>query len=184
MVILRNYIIWEKMMFMIGVSRGSRRFTLVCEVNRSFLVEQSPEEIIEETCNYYGFDYHGALKAGAKVLGTNKLGPFIVNPNNTVCLFSSKSPLRSDSYYMNIQHIHILEDIGSETKVLFNNGHTISIPTRKNHLHARKCAAKKLRTILTQRKFDFKNLLMKYYREYEFCRETGIYMLEDEDEEA
>lgn len=181
LVILRRYIIEEKMKFLVGISRGSRCYTLVSEGKREFLVEQSPEEIIEETCNYYGFDLNGALRAAAKILEDDKPGAFIVNPNKTVCLFSSRSNLRPDSYFVNVQHINKLEEIGCETKVLFNNGQIVTIPTRKVHLLERKNAAKKLRRVILERNIGYTSIFKRPYSEYHFCRETGIYMLNDED---
>jgi len=181
LVILRRYIIKGKMMFLGGISRGDRCYTLVSEDKRVFLVEQSPEEIIEETCNYYGFDFQGALKAAAKLLETDKPGAFLVNPNDTVCLFSSKSPLRSDSYFINFQHIHCLEDNGCETKIFFNNGHILTIPSRKIHLLARKNAATKLRGIILQRNTCNESIFKRSYSEHTFCRETGLYMLNNDE---
>jgi competence protein ComK len=182
LVILRRYIISERMLFLVGVPRGHKRCTLVAEVNRLFLVEHSPEEIIEETCQYYGIDFYGALKAASKVIGSNKSGPFIVVPHNTVCLFASKSPLRLDNYYINVQHIQTLEDCGCRTKVFFMNGRTVVIPTRKAPLLARKNAALKFRDIMIKRNSGMEPFLG--YKEYEFCRETGMYyrLPEDDDE--
>ncbi|MGM0902899.1 MAG: competence protein ComK [Bacillota bacterium] len=183
MVILRRYIIKEKMRFLVDISRGSKGYTLVSEGKREFLVEKSPEEIIEETCNYYGFDFPGALKAAAKILENDRPGAFIVNPNETVCLLSSRSPLRADSYFINVQHIQFLEGIGYGTKVFFDAEHIVTIPTRKVHLLARKNAAEKLRRVILERNIGSKSIFNRPYSEYYFCRETGIYMLNDDDYE-
>jgi len=168
------------MRFMVGLSRGTRCYTLVSEGKREFLVQQTPEEIIEETCSYFGFDFQGALKAAAKILGNDKPGAFLVDPNDTICLFSSKSPLRSDSYFINVQHIHFFEETGCETKVVFNTGQTVIIPARKFHLLARNNAAKKLRRVLLERNSDNESFFNRPYSEYHFCRETGKYMLKED----
>jgi competence protein ComK len=169
------------MRFLVGLSRGAIRYTLVSEGKREFLVQQTPEEIIEETCNYFGFDFQGALKSAAKILQNDKPGAFLVDPNDTICLFSSKSPLRSDSYFINVQHIHFLEETGCETKVFFNTGQMVTIPTRKVHLLARNNAAKKLRRVLLERNSDNESFFNRPYSEYHFCRETGNYMLKEDE---
>lgn len=171
------------MRFLVDISKGSKCYTLVSEGKREFLVEKSSEEIIEETCNYYGFDFPGALKAAAKVLENDRPGAFIVNPIETVCLLSSRSPLRADSYFINVQHIQFLEGIGCKTKVFFDTEHTVTIPTRKVHLLARKNAAKKLRRVILERNMGSKSIFNRPYSEYHFCRETGIYMLNDDEDE-
>ena len=154
MFILTSYIIKDKMMFMVGEYRKSKLCTRVVEIRRSFLVSKSPEEIMEDTLNYYGFDLRGALQAAGKLLGSPRMCPVIINPNNAVCLFPTKSPLKDNCYFFSIQHVKDFESEDKETKVLWSNGSTIIIPTNKRHFLRKKTNAETLRQTILERNDD------------------------------
>jgi competence protein ComK len=176
MFIYRRYIIRDKMKFMIGQQkRNGDFFTLVVEQKRELLVERHPEDIIEDTLNYFGFDTRGAVKSAGTIIGEFKMSPFIVNPNNTVCLLPAKSPLKGSLIYFNIQHIDHTAPYGKGTIVICSDDRSIIIPSRPTHFQTKVSTADKLRKTIINRNNGNDRIIT-----FRYCRDTGSFIIHND----
>ncbi|MCM3668114.1 competence protein ComK [Mesobacillus maritimus] len=181
MFIYNHYLVNDHTYWMKKVMHKGVHYTLVMEKKRLFLIKKSPEELFEDTLGFYGYDFEGARKAASSFLGTTKTGVFIANPTNTVCFFPSKDELKTDCYFINTQQIDTLENLGVQTIVHFQNGRTLLLPLRTNHLKSKMDAANKWRNTILDRNLglDYRPSLDKI--EVEYCRETGIELMKEGD---
>ena len=121
----------------------------------NFLVDQSPEELIDTTLKYIGFDLKGAKSGARAILGNIKMCPVIVNPTHNICLFPHKSSKNHDAIWFNVDHIEQTRRLGKKTQVDLSNGVTMIIDSTITAFNAKIAIAKQLKDITAKRnKFD------------------------------
>jgi competence protein ComK len=117
----------------------------------SFLVDRTPQQLLDDTLTSIGFDLRGAM-AGAKfILGKKMKCPIIVNPYLGICLFPSKSPNQVDCMWFNPEQILKTTEIGDKTKVYFRNGYSIIIDSKLAHFNNKIQTANQLLQISAER---------------------------------
>jgi competence protein ComK len=176
MYISQRYIIRDKLYFMIGYRKANGDYmTRIVEEKRDLIVDRHPESLIEETLNYFGFDLRGAVKSAGTILGELKMSPFIVNPNNTVCLLPAKSPIRGSLVYMNIQHIENIEPHSKGTIVMCSGNRSIILPSRTTRLVTKISQARTFRRTIIERNSGIERKII-----YRYCRDTGRFIIHND----
>ncbi|MDQ0201917.1 competence protein ComK [Neobacillus ginsengisoli] len=118
-----NYIINQHLMCMVGVyDRNGKTCTIVREVNKTFIVDKSPLEILEISIKSIGFNLKGAMATSKWFLGDIHMCPVMVNPILKICLFPIQSAKRVDTMWFNPDHIHRTNSFYRKTNVKFKNG--------------------------------------------------------------
>jgi competence protein ComK len=112
------------------LDRYGKKCTLVYELNRMFLVDQSPLEILEASIRRVGFNLKGALESSKKNLGGIHMHPFMVNPILGIIVFPTKSHKHEDVIWFNPNHIRRTWGKKNVTIVEFRNGQTLIVPTK------------------------------------------------------
>jgi competence protein ComK len=152
----KGYFINQKFVCMSGeyneIGKLCSRVT-VGEIN--FLVDMSPEEIIEATLNYIGYDLKGAKSGARAILGNIKMCPVIAHSAQNICVFPHKSPTNHDAIWFNVDHIVQTRRIGKKTQVDLSNGLTIIIDSTITSFHTKMAKAYQLKRITGERnEFD------------------------------
>jgi competence protein ComK len=127
----KSYLINHLMMYMVGhYDRNGKLCTLVTEVSRTFIVDQSPLQVLEYSIKCIGFDLKGALTSSKWILGEMKMYPVMVNPIQKICLFPIKSIKHYDTLWFNPVHIFRTKGIKRKTEIEFKNGQTMIVDSR------------------------------------------------------
>jgi competence protein ComK len=127
----KSYLINHLMMYMGGhYDRNGKLCTLVTEVNRTFIVDQSPLQVLEDSIKCIGFDLKGALTSSKWILGEMKMYPVMVNPIQKICLFPIKAIKHYDNLWFNPLHIFRTKGIMRKTEIEFKNGQTLMVDSR------------------------------------------------------
>ncbi|WP_071460885.1 competence protein ComK [Bacillus massilinigeriensis] len=180
---LSNYLISKDTSWLTGVyDQNGRPITRVLEKGKDFLVNMTPQAIIEDTLNYYGSNLQGALASAKKLFGNIKMTPFIVIPRHAVCLFPTKSPSKHGCIFINVQHILNTVPHDRHTKIFFIYDRTLVIPSRYGQFIQKKDKAEQLQRISYARN---EGLIEPYQptkqHDYFYSQETGLLTLTREE---
>ena len=156
LVVVTEYIINQKFVCMVGeYDQRGKLCSRVTEGKIDFLVDQSPEEIIDATLKYIGFDLKGAKSGARAILGNVKMCPIMVYPAHNICLFPHKSSTNHDAIWFNVDHIEQTRRLGKKTQVDLSNGVTMIIDSMITAFNAKIAIAKQLKDITGKRnQFD------------------------------
>lgn len=151
MFIVNYYIINLQMMLMLGeYNRYGKLYTRVLEVDKSFLVEKAPLEVLKDTINYIGYDLNGARSASKLILENVMLRPVMVNPIHGICVFPNKTYKDDDTIWFNPFHIINTSAFGKNTMVELSNGVSIEVHSRLSQFNTRLQSAEHLRRITSE----------------------------------
>lgn len=120
------------LMYMVGFyDRNGKLCTLVKEVNQTFIVDQSPLEILAYSIKCIGFDLKGAIATSKWLLGDDiQMHPIMINPIHKICLFPNKSAKHPDTIWFNPFYIKRTSGYMRKTIIEFQNGETIKVYTQ------------------------------------------------------
>ncbi|WP_066309637.1 competence protein ComK [Bacillus sp. FJAT-29814] len=131
MFIEENYIIGPDFMCMVGIyDRNAKLCTLVREQNRTFIVDQSPLEVLTHSIRCIGYDLKGAMATARLLLGNKHMCPVMVNPIHRICVFPHKSANHVEAIWFNPYHIARTNSLDRKAKIEFSNGMIMAIPSK------------------------------------------------------
>ena len=84
---MKKYEINNKTMALYAMSEKTR----VYEEERSFVVDQPANEIMEESCAYFGSSLSGRRKGTEKLIGASYKAPVIVEETKNIIFFPTSS---------------------------------------------------------------------------------------------
>lgn len=127
--------------------------SLVYEDYEKFSVDQSPFKIMEESCKYFGSTYDGRKEGAREILGAQYKLPIIVEDSNNLVVFPTNSPDSDDCVCISLKRVRSYQKVdNNSTKVLFDNGVEIVIPTSYRSFENQISRAARLDLIMRNRK--------------------------------
>lgn len=127
--------------------------SLVYEDNEKFIIDQSPFEIMEESCKYFGSTYDGRKDSAKDILGAQYKLPIIVEDSNNIIVFPTSSPTADDCVWISLKRIKSYKKIDNiSTKIIFDNGVEIVVPISFRSLENQISRASRLDLIMRNRK--------------------------------
>ncbi|MBM4765106.1 competence protein ComK [Bacillus sp. B15-48] len=152
MFIEKQYLIQPQLVYMIGdYDRYGKLCTRIIETERTFIVDKSPLEIIDESIKWIGYDLRGATLTSKRLLGKIQMYPIMVNPIERIVLFPSKSPHHLDNIWFNPHHISRTKSHHHETLINFSNGFSLLLPIRLASFNTKIKNAEQLEAITAKR---------------------------------
>ena len=96
--------------------------SIVYEDNESFIVNQRPFNIMEESCKYFGSTYEGRKNGAKDILGAEYKVPIIVEDSSNLIVFPTTSPLSDECIWISLQRVRKIEKLEfNKTKIIFDN---------------------------------------------------------------
>jgi len=127
----KKYIINPNFMYMFGqYDRYAKLCTIVKEWNRTFIVDRSPLEILDDSIRCIGFNLKGAMETSKLLLGDKHMCPVMVNPIHNICVFPDKSTKRPDTIWFNPDQILRTNTLNRKATIEFKNGLVITVPSK------------------------------------------------------
>lgn len=152
MINLDYYLVDKDMFFMMGeYDQRGKLCARVVTGNKSYLVDRSCLQIINDSLNSIGYDLKGAITGAKSILGDRMMCPILVNPYQGICLFPNKSPRKDDCIWFNTDHIVNTKAFGSRTIIEFSNYHTILVDSKLVSFNNKMQIANQLKQISAQR---------------------------------
>ena len=146
------YLIEKKTILMTGeYDRFGKLCARIVAGGASFLVDRTPLQLLDASLTYIGFNLKGATIGAKAILGKKNKCPIIANPYQNICLFPTKSPLKEDCIWFNIEHIVQTKAVGGKTEVELSNGHSIIVNAKLSALNNKIQTAGQLKRISLER---------------------------------
>ncbi len=127
--------------------------SLVYEDDDRFLIHQTPFEIMEESCKYFGSTYEGRKESAKSILGAEYKVPVIVEDSDNLIVFPTTSPKSEDCVWISLKRIQSFDKVDSNnTKIIFDNNQEIIVPVSYRMLENQVSRAARLDFMMKKRK--------------------------------
>ena len=137
----------------LAIMPNENESSLVYEDEDRFLIEQSPFQIMEESCMYFGSTYEGRKESARSILGAEYKVPVIVEHTDNLIVFPTTSPKSDDCIWISLKRVKNFERIdNSNTKVIFDNNKEIIVPVSYRTLENQISRASRLDFMMRKRK--------------------------------
>ena len=127
--------------------------SLVYEDDDRFLIHQTPFEIMEESCKYFGSTYEGRKESAKSILGAEYKVPVIVEDSDNLIVFPTTSPKSEDCVWISLKRVKSFAKVDSgNTKIIFDNNKEIIVPISYRTLENQISRASRLDFMMKKRK--------------------------------
>ena len=137
----------------LAIVPNEKTTSLVYEDKERYLVNQTPFEIMEDSCLYFGSTYNGRKEGARSILVAEYKVPIIVDEADNLIVFPTTSPLSSDCIWISLNHLKNYEKLDSyNTKIVFDNDKEIIVPSSYRSIENQVSRASRLDFIMRNRK--------------------------------
>ncbi|WP_404330343.1 competence protein ComK [Mesobacillus maritimus] len=148
MFIENDYIITPQFQYMMAYyDRNGKLCTHITETTRTFIVDKSPLEVINDSIRAIGFDLRGALETSKWLLGNIHMCPIMINPIHRIVLFPTRSYKHEETIWLNPHQIKRTTGFNRKTIILFNNDSTLTVPIKLSSFNTKLQNAEQLEKI-------------------------------------
>lgn len=131
-------------------------FSEVIEQHHNYVIKQSPKQIIEDSCKYYGSSYEGRVLGTKKLTGINYKVPVIIEESNPTIFFPTESPRTDTCSWINLKKIEDYESTHKGSVIIFQDGKRIVLNISKFSLENQIFRSARLVQRLNDRKLSKK----------------------------
>jgi competence protein ComK len=126
-----HYFVDTHFMYMMShYDRCGNSCAQVTSTKGTFIVDQPPVHILNESIQRIGFNYRGALETSKMLLGEIHMCPIMINPIYRIVVFPTRAHHHEDTIWFNPHQIKRTVSFNRKTMILFNNGTTLVVPIR------------------------------------------------------
>lgn len=135
------------------VALGSSK-SKILEDKREYIVDNTPFEIIDYSCKYFGSSYEGRKEGTKSILHVDYKVPIIVESSNNLIFFPTSSPYSQDCCWISLKDIKKVQETKGNrgTEITFYNNKSIIIPVSKRMIDNQILRASRLDLIIRNRK--------------------------------
>ena len=145
-----NYEINEGTLAVVPVENKKSK---ILEDKKEYIIENTPFEILDYSCRYFGSSYEGRKEGTKSILNINYKVPIIVENSRNLIFFPTNSPSSEDCIWISLRNIKKIEEQEfNSTKIEFNNGINMVIPISKRTIENQILRASRLDLIMRNRK--------------------------------
>ena len=101
--------------------------TIVYETDDSFVVDETPLQIMEDSCEYFGSSFEGRQAGTLKMLWYTHKVPIIVEESRDLIFFPTLSPKNEECSWISYNHIIKPDKFKNKTILELKNGKKILI---------------------------------------------------------
>lgn len=130
--------------------------TRVYEDKQSFVVNKPVNEIMEESCAYFGSSYEGRKKGTNTLIGVTYKAPIIVEESNNMIFFPTTSPRLKKCSWIRSSKIKNCYYKNSRLVVEFKNGDKILLSSTYDMINNQILRSTRLESVLEERKAEKK----------------------------
>lgn len=100
----------------------------IIEENDEFIVYEKTNNIINDSCKYFGSSYDGRKQGSKNILGSSHKLPIILEETNKIIFFPTTSPRNNDCIWISLNLIEEYKRVSkNETIIKFSCGKSIKI---------------------------------------------------------
>lgn len=145
-----NYEINEETMIISPINDEKCR---VLESDAEYVVNGTPLNVIERSCEYFGSSFVGRQTGAIKLIGAEYKIPILIEETRNIVFFPTTSPNNSDCTWISLNNIKKYEKTSDKryTKVIFKNGDEVEISISYGSFNNQILRASRLKTVLLDR---------------------------------
>jgi len=126
--------------------------TVVYEKDRSFIVDNLPNKIIKNSCEYFGSSYKGRLEGTKKMTGITHKSPIIIEESKEIIFFPLISPRLNNCSWVRNKYILDYYKVNDGCIVETINGRKISLNCSYEVFNNQILRSSRLESIIRYRK--------------------------------
>lgn len=127
--------------------------SLVYEDTERYIIDETPFQIMEESCKYFGSTYEGRKNGAKEILGAEYKVPIVVEDSDNLIVFPTTSPLAEDCVWISLKRVKKIQKIDSNnTKIIFDNNQEIIVACSYRSVENQLSRASRLDLILRNHK--------------------------------
>ena len=118
-----------------------------------YIIKQTPYQIMEESCKYFGSTYEGRKDGAREMLGAEYKVPIVIEDSSNLIVFPTTSPLSEDCVWISLKRVENIEKIdANNTKIIFDNKTEIIVDSSYRTIENQLSRASRLDLILRNHK--------------------------------
>ena len=145
---MNEYEINEETLAVIPVKNKS----VIYENNDTFVIDKSANQIMEESCEYFGSSLAGRQKGTINLIGVSHKAPIIVEETKEMIFFPTTSPRLSNCSWISLKNIEKYYRHKNKLIIEFKNKKKVELDISYGIIDNQVLRATKLEYVLRQRK--------------------------------
>lgn len=130
----------------------SKEKTYVYEKNGTYLINESADQIMEDSCEYFGSTFNGRREGAAKVLNSSYKVPIIVEDSESIIFFPTESPRLASCSWISLKNIDYYQRYEDGSIIVFKDGSLIKLPISYTSLNNQILRSSRLQYLISKRK--------------------------------
>ena len=143
------YEVNEDTLAIVPISETTSR---VIEKDREFIIEQTPKEIIDYSCLYFGSSYEGRLEWTKHLLGISYKSPIIVEETKNLIFFPTASPRILSCAWLALKNVVNYNKKNDKCLILFENKKKLLLGISYNSFDNQILRAARLDSVMRNKK--------------------------------
>lgn len=137
----------------LAILPNEKNSSVVYEDEERYIIKQTPFEIMEESCKYFGSTYEGRKDGAREMLGAEYKVPIVIEDSSNLIVFPTTSPLSEDCVWISLKRVEKIEKIdANNTKIIFDNKTEIIVDSSYRTIENQLSRASRLDLILRNHK--------------------------------
>lgn len=124
----------------------------VIEKDNTFVVNQTPMKIIDNSCQYFGSSYQGRFLGTKSLIGISHKAPIIVEESREMIFFPTSSPRLINCAWISLKNLQNYKRNNKSTQLIFNNGNLLDLNISYGMVDNQVLRAARLESVLRIRK--------------------------------
>lgn len=131
--------------------------TKILEGDREYIIDGTPYEVMEHSCEYFGSSMEGRLKGSKNILGSIYKAPIIVEEYRGLVFFPTRSITSDkDNVWLSLKNIVSYLQEGNKTRLYFKDGYDLLVDIPYSSFENQILRATRLDSVMRQRKTEEK----------------------------
>lgn len=124
----------------------------IIEKDSVFVVEKTPMQVVEESCEYFGSSYEGRHKGTEKLTGITHKSPIIIEESREIIFFPTSSPRLYECAWISFKNITKHRRMNNSTIIEFKTGYLLEVDVSYGSLENQILRSARLESVLRDRK--------------------------------
>ncbi len=137
----------------LAILPNEKNSSVVYEDDERYIIKETPFQIMEDSCKYFGSTYEGRKDGAKEMLGAEYKVPIVVEDSSNLIVFPTTSPLSDDCVWISLKRVEKIEKIdANNTKIIFDNKTEIIVDSSYRTIENQLSRASRLDLILRNHK--------------------------------
>ena len=102
-------------------------YTRVVEMDDEYIVKETPYEVMEHSCEYFGSSFDGRMLGTKSILGTVYKAPIVVEETKKLIFFPTEALQSENVGWISYSNVKGVEKMGKQSRIIFKNDNNIVV---------------------------------------------------------